>query len=164
MCLDCWTNAKRPVWLEAASDEVTAITGGVSLPGHPCFCKTCSFFSGRRGKPLQTFEWMSGMCLVAQACPTLENPLGCSPPGSSVHGIFQVKTLKWVDVSSSRGSSPPRDRTQISCVSLTAGRFFTPGAMREAHEWDDLVSILKELLWLLCWDWTAEWVSFLGFL
>ena len=78
MCLDCWRNTRRPVWLEGASDEVTAIPGGVSPLEHPGFCKTYSFFSVRRGKPLQNFEWMSGMCLVAQACLTLENPLGCS--------------------------------------------------------------------------------------
>ena len=40
-----------------------------------------------------------------------------SPPGSSVHRIFQARILEWVDISSSTGSSPPRDWTHISCVS-----------------------------------------------
>ena len=40
----------------------------------------------------------------------------CSPPGSSVRGIFQARILEWVAVSSSRGSSPPRNRTPISCI------------------------------------------------
>ena len=44
------------------------------------------------------------------------NPMGCSPPGSSVHGILQVRTLEWVAISFCRGSSWPRDRT---CVSWT---------------------------------------------
>ena len=49
------------------------------------------------------------MCvLVAQSCPTLYNPMDCSLPGSSVHGILQVKILEWFATSSSRGSSPPR--------------------------------------------------------
>ena len=59
---------------------------------------------------------------VAQSCPTLCDPMDCSPPGSSVHGILQARVLKWVAVSFSRGSSQPRDQTQVSCI---AGRFFT---------------------------------------
>ena len=60
--------------------------------------------------------------LVAQSCPILCDPMDCSPPGSSVHGILQARTLEWVAMPSSRGSSRPRDRT---CVSCTAGGFFT---------------------------------------
>ena len=48
---------------------------------------------------------------------TLCNPLDCSPPGSSVHGIFQARTLEWDAISSSRGSYRPRDRTEVSYVS-----------------------------------------------
>ena len=58
---------------------------------------------------------------VAQSCPILCDPMDCSLPGSS-HRIFQAKVLEWVAISFSRGSSPPRDRTQVSC---TAGRWFT---------------------------------------
>ena len=60
---------------------------------------------------------------------TLCDPTGCSPPGSSVHGILQARILEWVAILFSRGSSPPRDRTQVSHI---AGRFFTIWAMREA--------------------------------
>ena len=52
----------------------------------------------------------------AQLCPTLCNPRDCSPPGSSVHGIFQARILEWVAVSYSRGSSQPRDQTCVSCT------------------------------------------------
>ena len=52
-----------------------------------------------------------------QSCPTLRNPTDCSPPGSSVHGIFQAKILKWVAISSSRWSSPPKDQTCVPCIS-----------------------------------------------
>jgi len=45
-----------------------------------------------------------------------------SPPGSSVHGISQARTLEWVAISFSRVSSQPRYQTYISCI---AGRFFT---------------------------------------
>ena len=61
-------------------------------------------------------------------CPTLCD-MDCSPPGSSVHEIFQARILEWVAISFSRGSSQPRDQTQVSC---TAGRFFTDRATRKA--------------------------------
>ena len=66
---------------------------------------------------------------VAQSCPTLRDPMDCSPPGSSVHGILQARTLEWVAIPFSRGSSQPRDWTWVSCI---AGRFFTIWATREA--------------------------------
>ena len=69
------------------------------------------------------------VCEVAQSCPTLWDPMGCSPSSSSVHGILQARILEWVAISFSRGSSPPRDRTQVSCI---AGRRFNLGATREA--------------------------------
>ena len=67
---------------------------------------------------------------IAQSCPTLCDPLDCSLPGSSVHGILQARILEWVTVHFSRGSSQPRDQTQVSCI---AGRFYTIWATREAQ-------------------------------
>ena len=52
-----------------------------------------------------------------QSCLTLCNPMDCSPPDSSAHGILQARILKWVAVPSSRGSSRPRDWMQVSYVS-----------------------------------------------
>ena len=74
-------------------------------------------------------EKMKKWSEVTQLCPTLCNPRDFSLPGSSVHGIFQAKILEWVAISFSRGSSQPRDRTQVS---HTAGRLFTVWATREA--------------------------------
>ena len=65
---------------------------------------------------------------VAQLCPTLCNPVDCSPPGSSAW-ILQARILEWVAISFSRGSSQPRDWTQVSCI---AGRCFNLWASREA--------------------------------
>ena len=56
------------------------------------------------------------VCVHAQLCLTLCDPVDCSPPGSSVCGISQVRILNWVAISSSRGSSWPRDRVSISCI------------------------------------------------
>ena len=69
--------------------------------------------------------------LVAHSCPDICDPLDCSPPGSSVHGIFQARILEWVAIPFSRGSSQPRDWTQVSCMS---GRFFTIWATRETQQ------------------------------
>ena len=55
--------------------------------------------------------------VVSQLCLTLCDPMDyCSLPGSSTHGILQARILEWVASSFSRGSSWPRDRTQISCI------------------------------------------------
>ena len=52
--------------------------------------------------------------LVTQSCLALGDPMNCSLPGSSVHGILQARILEWVAISSSRGPSQPRDQTQVS--------------------------------------------------
>ena len=58
---------------------------------------------------------------LLQSCPTLCDPIDCSSPGSSVHGILQARILGWVAMSSSRGSSRPRDGTCVSYVSRQVG-------------------------------------------
>ena len=65
--------------------------------------------------------WVT-MCLVAQSCPTLCDSMDCSPLGTSVHGILQGRTLEWVAMPFSKGSSQPRDQTWVSHIS---GRFCT---------------------------------------
>ena len=65
-------------------------------------------------------DWLAVCVRVKslQSCPTLCNLMDCSLPGSAVHGILQAKVLEWVAMPSSRGSSPPRDQTHVSCVSF----------------------------------------------
>ena len=70
------------------------------------------------------------MCvLITQLRPTLCGPMDYSPPGSSVHGILQARTLERVAISSFRGFPWPRYWTQVSCI---AGTFFTVWLTREA--------------------------------
>jgi len=64
---------------------------------------------------------------------TLCDPVDCSLPGSSVHGILQARTLEWVAIPFSRGSSRPRDQT---CISCTGSRFFTNCATWEVRPLD----------------------------
>ena len=58
---------------------------------------------------------------VAQSCPTLSNPMDCSPSGSSVHGIFQARIMEWVVIPFSRGFDPgmePRSSPALQVDSL----------------------------------------------
>ena len=80
--------------------------------------------------PFRSYRWLPWPSLVEglatstcvlranslQSCLTLCNPMDCSPPGSSVLGIFQARILEWV-VTSSRGISQSRDGTHASCIS-----------------------------------------------
>ena len=61
--------------------------------------------------------WALVCVLSHQSCPTLFDIMDCSLPGSSAVGILQARILEWVAISFSRGSSPSRDRTQVSYVS-----------------------------------------------
>ena len=70
------------------------------------------------------------MFLGAQSYPTLCDPIHCTPPGSM--GILQARILELVTMPSSRESSQPRDRTQVSHI---ASRFFTFWATREVQEY-----------------------------
>ena len=65
--------------------------------------------------------WLRNLhvCMYAKllhSCPTPYNPMDCSLPGASVHGILQARILEWVAMASSRGSSWPRDRSHISRI------------------------------------------------
>ena len=84
------------------------------------------------------------------SCPTLCNSMDCSPPGNSIHGIFQTRILEWVAISICRGSSQPRDQTQVSPI---AGRLFTIWATKEArldylylrssYKWNHKATVIK---------------------
>ena len=91
------------------------------------------------------------LCSDAQSCLSLCDPLDCSLPGSSLHGIFQARILEWVAISFSKGSSPPRDQTWVFCV---AGGFFTNWAIREAHWNLRLVQMTGQVYIWVCVRWS----------
>ena len=78
----------------------------------------------------KAFERVCVHAKLLQLCLTLCDPMDCSPPASSVHGILQVRILEGIAIPFSWGSSRPRDRTQVSC---TADRLFTVRATRGDH-------------------------------
>ena len=89
------------------------------------------------------------MLCCAESCPTLCNPLDCSPPGSSVHDS-QARILEWVAMPSLRGSSWPRDWTQVS---HTAGGFFMsepPGKPKNTGV--DSLTLLQETFLTQEWN------------
>ena len=74
---------------------------------------------------------------VTQSCLTLCDPMNCSLPGSSVHGVFQARGLEWGAISFSRRSFWPRDQTRVSRI---VGRCFAVWATREVKmRWRQLI-------------------------
>ena len=77
----------------------------------------------------------TGLCApLLQLCLTLWDPMDCSPPGSSVHGILQARILEWVTMPFSRESPQPTDQTGISCascISCIESWFFTTGPLEK---------------------------------
>ena len=82
-------------------------------------------------------------------CPTLCDPMDCSLPGSSLHGILQARVLEWVAISFFRRSSQPRDRTQVFHI---PGRRLNLWATREAQRKSVLNINWKD--W--CWSWNSN--------
>ena len=81
---------------------------------------------------MSAIVWVLQQCLWCRHA-WLFDPIDYNLRDSSVHGILQARILKWFAISFSSGSSQPRDRTQISCIT---GRFFTDWATRKAVVFD----------------------------
>ena len=90
----------------------------------------------------------SNVCSVVQSCLTYCDPTDYSSPASSVHEVFQARTLEWVTISFSRRSSQPRDQTCISCISYIGRQILYHCAMWEALL---LPLIVNSFFFLLCW-------------
>ena len=103
-------------------------------------------------------EWsqashLSSLCLSFLICVCMHaqspgwvglfHPMDCSLPDSFVHGIFPARIVEWVAISSSRGSSQPRDRTQVSCI---AGGFLTLSTLPNRPQWEILNPSPQNLL------------------
>ena len=106
------------------------------------------------------FGSMKLKVLVTQSCATLCDPMKGSLPGSSVHGILQVRILEWVAISLSRRSSQPRDWTRVSCIT---DRFFFIWATRKPIFWSivdlkcylfQVYDIVIQYVYRLCSIWS----------
>ena len=94
---------------------------------------------------------------LLQSCPTLCDPLDCSPPGSSAFGISQATILEWVVMPSSRGSSQPNDWTYVSWITCIVGGFFTSKPPGKPFYLLELWFIIKG-----CNSGSARWKRYLG--
>ena len=101
--------------------ESASPTQGVQSPNHWSAMEVPT--QGFRGFKSNDLLGLHAQSL--QSCPALCHPMDCNLPGTSGHGILQASILEWVAVPSSRGSSPPRDCTQASCISCIAGGIST---------------------------------------
>ena len=147
----CWVHRKEPLWsgssLDTQSKQFTVNLGShtnkiyMKIEYNTTQCDICyNFMWGKlldiwswteQSKEIATLSWR-GEVKVAQSCPTL-----CDPTDYTVHRIFQARILEWIAFPFSRGSSQPRDRTQVSRI---AGGLFTSWATREALSWRRLVT------------------------
>ena len=120
-------SGKNPLFIYLSIQNLSTFIEDLLCAGH------CQIWRGWQQKK-QTFIYREGLwydvtssdntswsaacaCSVARSCLTLCDPTDYGPPGSSVRGISQARILEWVAISSSRGSSRPRDRTRVSCIS-----------------------------------------------
>ena len=89
---------------------------------------------------------------------TLCDSMESSPPGSSVHGILQARTLKWVAMTSLKSSSWPRDRIPVSWVSCT-GRWVLVPLLPPVSIWSEHSSTIVGTFFgiALLWDWNESW-------
>ena len=110
-----------PYWgIEPGSPAFQADALTSELPGKPWWFES----------PITNLLNAYSLVWLRLLCPTLCNLMDCSLPGFSLHGILQARVLEWVAISFSRGSSWPRDRTQVSCI---PGRRFNLWATRETQ-------------------------------
>ena len=136
--------------------------------------------SGVMGKCFILIECGSrtSICMHAELCPTLCNPMDYSSPDSSVCGIFQARILEGVAISSSRGSLRPRDWIQISCVSCigrqvlyhcAAGKpqtsiwFIKAYCTLKIHAFYYMQIFCRKIGWWVNWVLFIQWVSWVIF-
>ena len=110
----------------------------------------------RRTGEYKSSEWVK----VAQSRPTLFDPMDCSPPGSSVHGILQAIILEWITTSLSRGSSQPRNRTCISYVSCIGKQVLH----HECQSWDKSKYLAPTTKQVIQFEKANSFSAFLGWL
>ena len=119
LCLPSFRNLLIGLRATHTQDDLTSTSFNVSLK---TLCPDTVLFTCSGGKHLLGPPFNPLKVKIPQLCPTLCNSMGYSLLDSSVHGILQARMLEWIAFSFSRGSSQPRDQTQVSRI---AGRFFT---------------------------------------
>ena len=104
----------------------------------------------KRNKSLYFHRVYILVCPLSLSHALLCDSINCSPPGSSIHGILQARILEWVAISFSKGSSWPRDWTNVSWISCTGRQIFyfcAPGKPRTVvyHPQNNFLVLYSEL-------------------
>ena len=136
LCSLSWSNAMK--WIFEKQTEVSctfpAPLAWEFMPASSTWeSQKRILFKGQQRKRESCDSLNVTACMHTQSRPTLCNPMDCSLPGSSVQGILQASVLKWVAISYSRGSSRPRYRNCMSCVSCIGRWILYHCTMWEAH-------------------------------
>ena len=131
-------NLRARIWEEKNKEE--AISPQSTAVHRLCVCRVFFLFFS---KETSAVLCCAVLCWVSQSYLILCDPVDCSLPGSSVHGILQARILEWVAMPSSRGSSQPRDRT---CVSYCSCTDFTTSTIWEAclYIWEGSVFLYEK--------------------
>ena len=114
-----WSPLGWTGWISLQSKRRSRVFSNTTVQKHQFFGAHPSLWSNSH---IHTWLLETPCCLVTKLCLTLCDPMDCSLPGFSVHGISQARILEWVAISCFRESSWPRDRTRVS---FFAGGFFT---------------------------------------
>ena len=153
-------------WLWATPWESKAVNsqGG-------CSCKPMQMtFRGSIMMQASSYDKFLLICLylytrmlaqLLHLCPTLCDPMDCSPQGSSVHGILEARILEWVPMPSSRRFLQPRDWTDVSCISCIADEVFTAATLGKPPISIYLCLYLYLLLVLFLWRTMSNTLSLL---
>ena len=139
-----------PVFLAGESRTESRETGGIQRSGHDCSdlaCMHCfTLYTLQATYNISTRVWLTATPWTVTH----------RSHGSSAYGIFQARILEWVAISSSRGSSQPRDQTRFSCISCTGRR--VQASLKKWRIWTQLVRF-KSQLWHrelpARWIWTS---------
>ena len=168
--LNCSVPPKEALWMDTSWSTLGRQALSFSLiyswKGDVQLWRVGDFFSGRdRGWGPEVYvAYSSSSSISCSVVSDSHDLMDCSPPGCSVYGILQSRILEWVTIHFSRGSSPPRDRTWVSCA---AGKCFTVWVTREAHwngyvafsflnlkEWICVIQIKQDVSFPL---WRGQW-------
>ena len=112
-------------------------------------------YSNKATQPRKSTWSCAVLCLVAKLCPTLCSPRDCSPPDTSVHGIFQARILEWVAILYSGGLPDPGISPMSLASPALAGGFFTTVPVGEIKHWSQTSLIPPANC--LCWKWRWGW-------
>ena len=122
-------------------------------------------------KPNPQWPVCASTCVHAQWCLTLCGPMNCSPPGSYVPGVLQVRILEWVAISFSRGYSWPSDRTPVVSPPLSGRLFITepPGKPNDTEISPKTLEDMRRATlcsrhvpWESPFGYVLSWVSFIS--